>query len=215
MRRARRLRRTIDFLRDLRHLFPRRAARSRPAYPRHFAQALHFARSPGRGLLAQCLILRSLEFGGGIGASNVRHSLRIPLGRRRRRVAAGSGRARTGPSAPSGQIILRCPGPSTTARSAAAQSSVVSTPPGDEICLALTGLVLPLSRFRLRHRFAGIGPDSSPRSLRSSELSGRLWKCGATLSERTISATNDRRVRRRVKQPWAGTLPRLCRSAVH
>jgi len=28
--------------------------RSRPAFPRHFAQALHFARSPGRGLLAKC-----------------------------------------------------------------------------------------------------------------------------------------------------------------
>jgi hypothetical protein len=27
--------------------------RSRPAFPRHFAQALHFARSPGEGLLAK------------------------------------------------------------------------------------------------------------------------------------------------------------------
>jgi hypothetical protein len=28
--------------------------RSRPAFPRHFAQVLHFARSSGRGLLAKC-----------------------------------------------------------------------------------------------------------------------------------------------------------------
>jgi hypothetical protein len=30
--------------------------RSRPAFSRHFAQALHFARSSGRGLLAKCQI---------------------------------------------------------------------------------------------------------------------------------------------------------------
>src|SRR4029077_5870452 len=30
---------------------------SRPAYPRHIAQALQLARSPGRGLLAICLNL--------------------------------------------------------------------------------------------------------------------------------------------------------------
>ena len=56
--------------------------RSRPAFPRHFAQALHFARSPGRGLLAKC------------------H--------------------------PRPDVRNQVPGPSTTARSAAAQPSVVS-----------------------------------------------------------------------------------------
>jgi hypothetical protein len=35
--------------------------------PRHFAQALHFARAPGRGLLAKCFLSRQSETGGGIG----------------------------------------------------------------------------------------------------------------------------------------------------
>jgi hypothetical protein len=38
---------------------------SRPAYPRHIAQALQFARAPGGGLLAICLITTSLSFGHG------------------------------------------------------------------------------------------------------------------------------------------------------
>src|ERR1700745_1352748 len=39
---------------------------SRPAYPRHIAQALQFARAPGGGLWAICLISTSLSFGRGI-----------------------------------------------------------------------------------------------------------------------------------------------------
>jgi hypothetical protein len=39
---------------------------SRPAYPRHIAQALQFARASGGGLLAICLIPTSLSFGRGV-----------------------------------------------------------------------------------------------------------------------------------------------------
>jgi len=45
--------------------------RSRPAHPRHFAQALHFDRSSGRRHLAKCMISQILLSGSGIGATNV------------------------------------------------------------------------------------------------------------------------------------------------
>jgi hypothetical protein len=43
----------IDLQIVLRQMYRVGLERSRPAFPRHFAQALHFARSPGGELLAK------------------------------------------------------------------------------------------------------------------------------------------------------------------
>jgi hypothetical protein len=56
----------------LNHLMRVGPQSSRPAYPRHFAQVLQRARSPGQGLLAKCLVPTHLKSGGGIGVSNAR-----------------------------------------------------------------------------------------------------------------------------------------------
>jgi glutathione S-transferase len=43
-----------------------RAATQSPGYPKAFAQALHFARSPGRGLAAECVFPATSGSGGGM-----------------------------------------------------------------------------------------------------------------------------------------------------
>src|SRR5580704_7908819 len=45
---------------------------SRPAYPRHLAQALHLSPPPGRGLVAKCLISIKFSSGGGFRAFDSR-----------------------------------------------------------------------------------------------------------------------------------------------
>ena len=69
------------------------------------------------------------------------------------------------------------PGPSTTARSAAAQPSVVSLPfQGDEICLAPINPALPWTTFQLEH-VGGNDSDSSMGLSQSLTCSKTHWKC--------------------------------------
>ena len=112
---------------------------SRPAHPRHLAQALHFARYRAGGLLRN------------VSSSRVRSETDGGFRRIRWRKPA-------------------CSGPSTTARLAVPQPSVVSLQNGDEICLAPPTRIL--SARLLPHR---CGAEISWERSRRSPLEAHVW----------------------------------------